>query len=139
MYYVTNGLDSCQALNWSMGSSDTIDQYCGADPNLDIIHDKNDIKVHFPGCGYTEDKCTKRPCCSDAARYELNSTTCSDTIKTYEFYDPVTSTYKDMEISCFDHFMACFRYNSMMQGQCCQCKVGWTGIDCNTAVCYPNR
>jgi len=56
-----------------MGNNATIDQYCGQDPLFNVVHDLNDKKLHFDGCGLTQDKCTYRPCCADAYRLGENN------------------------------------------------------------------
>ena len=62
------------------------------------MHDINDPLAHFPGCGMPEEVCTKRPCCTDAAigamnipGYSdkvLNSSTCDNEPRLYNFWDP---------------------------------------------------
>jgi hypothetical protein len=110
-----------------MGSESTIDNYCGADPTRNITHDVNNKSLHFPGCGYHKEQCTKRPCCDDALKYKFNSTTCTDAPGDYMFYDPRTRTAKPKRISCLDHFKECFLDNMRTVGQCCECNKGWTG------------
>ena len=73
---VMNTIDNCQALSWSMGNMQTINSYCGTDPFFTVVHDVNDRLVHFDGCGVPKEQCTKRPCCTDAIKYMLNSTEC---------------------------------------------------------------
>lgn len=124
-----------------MGNNRTIDQYCGQDPYFDVLHDVNNKILHFPGCGLTKDKCTKRPCCVDAffngLGNQYNSSTCDgDLEKPYIFFDPVSYAFKENLTTCLGHFFRCFKNNFEDWGHCCQCKKGWTGQDCNTAVCF---
>lgn len=55
------------------------------------------------------------------------------------FFDPGTRTYKNKTTSCLAHFKDCFKENYKTIGQCCECKKGWTGRDCNQAVCFTDR
>ena len=87
-----------------MGNSRTINQYCGQDPYYTAVHDPNDRRMHFKGCGMFKEQCTKRPCCEDALKYGLNSSTCTSEEKQYEFFDPVTYSQKNKTTSCRKHF-----------------------------------
>lgn len=62
-------LNSCIAIDWSMGNFRTINLYCGQDPFYEVIHDEIYKTLHFTGCGLTQDQCTFRPCCDDMVRY----------------------------------------------------------------------
>lgn len=57
-------------------------------------------------------------------------------MRKYTFFDPVSYAYKEKETTCLGHFYDCFIGNYKDWGHCCQCKKGWTGQDCNTAVCF---
>ena len=63
-----------------MGDESTVNQYCGQDPNFDVVHDEVIKTRHFPGCGLISDQCTALPCCSDAIKYNFNAATCNDTV-----------------------------------------------------------
>lgn len=106
-----NMLDTCQALNWSMGNERTINQYCGQDPDYEVVHDINDRRLHFPGCGILKDQCTARPCCTDALKYGFNSTTCNDIIAEYEFFDPAIFAFTKKRTTCLRHMKECFQAN----------------------------
>lgn len=120
-----------------MGNQYTINEYCGKDPYFEVVHDVVYSDLHFPGCGFLQETCTLYPSCDDVARYNFVSRNCTDEVQTYEFFSNVTKQTAFMETSCLEYFTEAFIRNMEYQGQCCQCNPGWTGIDCEQAVCYP--
>jgi hypothetical protein len=42
---------TCKSISWSQGDLKTINEFCGKDPTLTVIHDPFYPLLHFPGCG----------------------------------------------------------------------------------------
>jgi len=109
-------VNNCRAISWSMGNTKTNNLYCGKDPDYNQVHDENYRDLHFYGCGQTQEVCSERPCCSDANRYELNSTNCDNKNETRLLYSPKVLTNENITIGCIDHFTECFMGNYIYYG-----------------------
>ena len=104
-FEVVKMLDACRSVEWSMGNSATVNQYCGEDPLFTVVHDEVVKTRHFEGCGLERDQCTNQPCCNDALTHNFTSATCNDTvIENIALYDSRIKTISNITTTCFDHF-----------------------------------
>ena len=83
-------LTTCIDDPWYMGNGSSANYYCGKDPKKTIVHDIENPDSHYPGCGFTYEQCTYRPCCDDLVLNGIDALNCDKTTQlNITFLNPV--------------------------------------------------